>query len=129
MSELLLRVDPSLPLPVYEQIRSQIARLAASGQLVAGTRLPTIRQLASDLGLAKGTIERAYVLLETDGVVVTRGRSGTFVVGRPEPGRRAARNPVALLEAADTLAVVARQLGVTDDDALAALQQALARLR
>ena len=66
---MLLRVDADLPLPVYEQIRVQVARLAVSGQTAAGTRLPTIRQLASDLGLSKGTVERAYELLEGDGVV------------------------------------------------------------
>ncbi len=126
---MLLRVDPDLPLPVYEQIRSQIARLAASGGLPRGTRLPTIRQLASDLGLAKGTVERAYVLLESDGVVASRGRSGTIVVGSPPVGSAASAASAAdLRDAAETMAVTVRQLGVTDDDALAALRAALARL-
>lgn len=126
---MLLRVDPSLPLPVYEQIRSQLARLSASGELAAGTRLPTIRQLASDLGLAKGTVERAYLLLEAEGVVNCRGRSGTFLAARSV---RTASEPADLRreldEAADALAVMARQLGIGDDDAVAALRCALIRL-
>ena len=127
---MLLRVDPSLPLPVYEQIRSQLARLSASGQLAVGTRLPTIRQLASDLGIAKGTVERAYVLLEADGVVECRGRAGTVLAARPtasaedQAGRRRQ-----LEEAAGALAVMVRQLGLDDEDGVVALRRALARLR
>lgn len=125
---MLLRVDPALPLPVYEQIRSQVARLVASGQLGRGARLPTIRQLAADLGLAKGTVERAYVQLEADGVVASRGRSGTVVVGSPPTGSASAAAAAELREAAEAMAVSVRQLGVTDDDAVAALRSALARL-
>ena len=122
-----LRVDPALPLPVYEQIRMQVARLAASGQTAAGTRLPTIRQLASDLGISKGTVERAYELLEADGVVEGRGRAGTVVRARA----RQAVGPdlTDLHHAADALAVVARQLGVADPTVQQALADALARLR
>lgn len=127
---MLLRVDPSLPLPVYEQIRSQVARLAASGQGPADGRLPTVRQLASDLGLSKGTVERAYLLLEADGVVEGRGRAGTFLRLRPGAGG-AARGPdlTDLHQAADALAVVARQLGVTDQAATEAVRSALDRYR
>ena len=56
-----------------------MARRAASGDLPAGTRLPTVRALAADLGLAANTVARAYRELESDGVVVTEGRRGTFV--------------------------------------------------
>lgn len=125
---MLLRVDADLPLPVYEQIRTQVARLAVSGQTAAGTRLPTIRQLASDLGLSKGTVERAYELLKDDGVVERRGRAGTFLSVRPTSGA-AAHGLVDLDEAADAFAVIVRQLGVEEADALDALARALDRLR
>ena len=72
-------VDPSSVVPPYEQVRVQLAARAASGELPAGTRLPTVRQLALDLGLAANTVARAYRALETDGVIVTEGRRGTFV--------------------------------------------------
>lgn len=122
---MLLRVDPALPLPVYEQIRVQVARLAVSGQTAAGTRLPTIRQLASDLGLSKGTVERAYELLEADGVVESRGRAGTFLRSRSvEKGP----NLADLDSAADALAVVVRQLGVDEAAAQSALARAFDRL-
>ena len=126
---MLLRVDPALPMPVYEQIRAQVARLAVSGQTVAGTRLPTIRQLASDLGLSKGTIERAYELLEADGVVESRGRAGTFVRPRPAATPSAPPDLTDLHHAAEALAVIVRQLGVDEADAQQSLRQALDRLR
>lgn len=125
---MLLRVDPDLPLPAYEQIRVQVARLAVSGQTAAGTRLPTIRQLASDLGLSKGTVERAYELLEADGVVESRGRAGTFLRVRPAGRGSAVRDLADLHEAADALAVIVRQLGVDDTTAQDALARALDRL-
>lgn len=124
-----LRVDPGHPLPVYEQIRVQVARLAVSGQTAAGTRLPTIRQLASDLGLSKGTVERAYELLESDGVVESRGRAGTFLRVRPTGRASAILDLTDLHEAADALAVIVRQLGIEDTDAQDALARALDRLR
>jgi GntR family transcriptional regulator len=76
---MILRIEPEGHIPPYEQIRSQIATMAASGVLPAGARLPAIRQLASDLGLASGTVARAYRELEQAGVIATRGRHGTFV--------------------------------------------------
>ena len=71
--------DPSLPEPPFEQLRAQVARRAASGELPAGTKLPTVRALATELGLAANTVARAYRELEADGVVVTEGRRGTFI--------------------------------------------------
>jgi DNA-binding transcriptional regulator YhcF (GntR family) len=50
-----------------------------TGELSPGTKLPTVRQLAADLGLAVNTVARAYRELEADALVVTRGRRGTFV--------------------------------------------------
>ena len=76
---MILHVDPNAAMPVYEQIRSQIERMVASGALTTGVQLPTIRQLAADLGLAKGTVERAFQLLESEDIIETRGRAGTFV--------------------------------------------------
>lgn len=74
-----LTIDATSPVPPFEQLRTRISGLAASGELPAGTRLATVRQLASDLGLAANTVARAYRELEADGVVATHGRRGTFV--------------------------------------------------
>ena len=74
-----LRIDATSSVPPYEQLRTQVAPQVADGRLPAGTRLPTVRQLAAELGVAANTVARAYRELEADGVVVTHGRRGTFV--------------------------------------------------
>jgi DNA-binding transcriptional regulator YhcF (GntR family) len=123
---MIVRVDPSSPVPPYEQIRMQISTMAASGVLDVGMRLPTIRQLAKDLAVAGGTVARAYRELESDGIIVTRGRSGSFIA---EPPRVASGVPTsALREAAHAFAVRARQLGADPDGALELAREALASL-
>ncbi|WP_370200552.1 GntR family transcriptional regulator [Aeromicrobium sp.] len=74
-------VDQASQEPPFEQVRRQLAAAAADGSLPAGHRLPTVRALAADLGLAINTVARAYRELEADGVVETQGRRGTFVTG------------------------------------------------
>jgi len=114
---MILRVDPSDSTPVYEQIRAQLLTMISTGSLEPGVQLPTMRQLASDLGLAKGTVSKAYDALLRDGAIVSRGRHGTCVANRPRalrPTERAAR----LDAAANTLALAAIQLGVNPDEAI-----------
>lgn len=78
----LLHIDPTGDESPYEQVRRQIAEAAAAGLLAPGHRLPTVRALASDLGIAVNTVARAYKELEADGVVETHGRGGTLVATR-----------------------------------------------
>ena len=78
-SELKIAIDLASGVPPYEQIRSQIMGHVAAENLSVGDRLPPIRTLASDLGLAAGTVARAYRELELAGVVTTRRRAGTVI--------------------------------------------------
>ena len=103
-------LDPSSSIPPFEQLRAQLAARAASGDLPAGTRLPTVRALAADLGLAANTVAKAYRALETDGVVATEGRRGTFVA--PQHDSPAAD------EAATSYVVAARRAGLTLPEAV-----------
>ncbi|WP_338087939.1 GntR family transcriptional regulator [Nocardioides lijunqiniae] len=98
-------MDPSTPEPPFEQLRGHIAAQAASGELAAGTRLPTVRGLATKLNLAVNTVARAYRELEADGVVVTEGRRGTFIAAPAAPADVEA--------AAAVLAATARRSGVS----------------
>ena len=123
---MIIEVDPGDPTPVYEQIRAQVVRMVVSGTLASGTRLPTIRQLASDLGLAKGTVAKAYETLLRDGTVVSAGRLGTLVAPTARPDDAARDDGVQ--RAARTFAVSLRQLGVDRATALAALDAALEEL-
>lgn len=119
---MILHVDPLSAVPPYEQIRQQVKVLVAGRSLPPGTRLPPIRQLANDLGLAGGTVARAYRELESDGIVRTRGRHGTIVAQEPAQESPA---PV-LLDAARRYATEATQSGASLDDALVAVQVAFA---
>ena len=120
--------------PPYEQIRTQIASLVAVGALPAGTRLPTVRSLASDLGIAAGTVARAYRELEQAGVIVTGRRRGTVVAGTAGPppsgtpggaeSSPPAPGPEAALVAAVDRCIEAGRAAGLDDAALVALVQA-----
>lgn len=119
----MLTVDPGSAVPPYEQIRSQIEAMVATGTLAPGDRLPSIRQLAHDLGLAGGTVARAYTELEQAGLVVSRRRTGTVVAdGVVQPVAERRRR---LAEAAEQYARTAALLGVAGDDAQDAVRRAL----
>jgi DNA-binding transcriptional regulator YhcF (GntR family) len=109
-------LDPGSAVPPYEQLRAQLASRAASGELPAGTRLPTVRALADELHLAVNTVAKAYRALESDGVVATEGRRGTFVASAPAGA--AAR------DAAAAYAASARRQGLTLPEAVRLLEQA-----
>jgi GntR family transcriptional regulator len=70
--------------PLFEQLRLNIIERADNGTLAPGTKLPAVRSLASELGVAPHTVARAYKELEAAGVVATRGRNGTVVCARDE---------------------------------------------
>ncbi|MDO8106348.1 GntR family transcriptional regulator [Isoptericola sp. b441] len=122
---MIVQVDPGSPVPVFEQLRAQIERLIVSGQLAVGSTLPPIRHLATDLGLARGTVNKVYEALARDGLVQTAGRHGTVVRGGSGRVRPPARTD--LDAAADTLALVARQLGTPAAEVHEAVERALGR--
>ena len=111
-----ITVDHDSPTPPYEQVREQIRSRVDAGSLAPGTKLPTVRGLASDLGLAANTIARAYRELEGLGVIETRGRAGSVVTGAGTD--RAAR------EAAHEFVEKLRALGVEQTEALALVRRA-----
>ena len=112
-----VRIDDGLPEPPYDQLKSRITEQVDSGVLAPGEKLPTVRALAGDLGLAPNTVARAYRELESLGVLSTRGRTGTFVAG--DHVDRAAR------EAAAAYADRVRALGVGAAEALVLVERAL----
>lgn len=117
-----IAVDVASPTPPYEQIRSQIAGHVRSGLLADGARLPTIRALAADLGVAPGTVARAYTELEAAGLVASRRRTGTVVTGAaaaPAPAEQRVRALAA------ELARTAQADGVDPEAVLAAVRAAL----
>jgi DNA-binding transcriptional regulator YhcF (GntR family) len=118
-----IRLDASSSTPLSAQLRDGLAAEIASGRLLPGDRVSTVRELAARLGLAPNTVARAYRELEAAGLLVGRGRHGTFVAERlPERPTRAAKE---LERAATAYARRARQLGTSRLDALAAVRRAL----
>ncbi|MFD7612929.1 GntR family transcriptional regulator [Streptomyces sp. NPDC059828] len=117
-------VDQASPVPPYEQLRGQLADLIAVGRLGHGDRLPSVRQLASELGVANNTVVRAYRELETAGLVGSRRGSGTRVIA--PPATTGVREKLA--EYAHRYVTAARQLDAGDEEALAAIRHALASL-
>jgi GntR family transcriptional regulator len=121
---LALRVDAQDPTPPYEQLHRQLATAIAFGALAPGTRLPSVRQLAADLGVAAGTVMRAYSELESGGLVTTRRGGGTTVATAP-PALSPEERRRSLASYAATFVAQVRLLGVTDKTVAEAVQQAL----
>jgi len=111
-----IRIDAASPESPFAQLRDQIRGQVLSGELEPGTRLPTVRGLATDLGLATNTVARAYRELEGLGMIETRGRAGSFVSG--EGVERAAR------EATHAYVEQLRSLGVERERAIALVRRA-----
>lgn len=104
----LLAIDAGSSTPPFEQLRTQLLAQISAGELPAGARLPTVRRLADDLGLAPNTVARAYRELEQAGAIETRGRHGSFVPLSADPHTRAAE------EAAAAFVARLRALGIAE---------------
>ena len=78
-----LSIDSRSGLGIAAQIRAHIAFLVADGELASGERLPSVRDLAAQLGVNVNTIRAAYAELERDGLVRTRHGVGTVVLDAP----------------------------------------------
>jgi DNA-binding transcriptional regulator YhcF (GntR family) len=116
-------IDPESTTPPYEQLRRQLAYQIRSGALSVDDRLPTVRQLASDLGLAKNTIVRAFRELEQSGLVAGAGRRGTIVLAR---GDGPADRQMLLNEAASRLYSEVASLRPTLEEVVSAIKTTMA---
>ena len=76
---MMIIIDHSSRIPIYEQIKTQIIALINTGVLAPGDKLPSLRALASDLSLNFNTIKKVFALLEADGVIESRQGAGFFV--------------------------------------------------
>lgn len=120
---MIVRLDPASPGTPARQLVTQIAAAIRNEELTPGMRLPTIRSLAADLGLAPGTVARAYADLEREGWVHAQGRRGTIVAEL-----RSDHTEDALARAAETLASIASTVPGGAALAHRSLDVALARI-
>jgi GntR family transcriptional regulator len=125
VSEPLLVLDPRAPEPPSDQIAEQLRLQVAAGHLPAGAALPSVRQLARDLGVAPNTIVRAYNELERQGWVVASARRGVAVAEVPAAARRAERRRE-IERAVASLLVTAGRLGVAGSELRSELDRQLA---
>lgn len=116
-------LNPNSGIPVYQQLREQVRRMVLSGQLRAGTELPSVRELAAAHALNPMTISKAYSLLEAEGLLERhRGKPMTVT----ERGRPALKPPAqirALQPQLEQLVIAARQLKVGETELVRALRK------
>src|SRR5665213_2286549 len=118
-----LSIDSTSAAPPFEQVRDQLMRAIDIGELKPEDQLPTVRKLAADLGLAANTVARAYRELELAGIIVTRGRHGTFVAGSlPAKKEAGVRSAAAFVQRM-------RELGIGDAETLAIIRNEIDRHR
>lgn len=111
-------IDHDSAVPPYEQLRLQILTGVTSGEMVVGTKLPTVRAMAGSLELAVNTVAKAYRELEKSGTIETRGRRGSFIAASGGTDAKARAE-------ADRFAASMHDLGVDDRTALKLAEAAL----
>ncbi|MDQ2687766.1 MAG: GntR family transcriptional regulator [Armatimonadota bacterium] len=125
---MLFRLDLESGVPLYQQVVEQVRRMIASGTILPGDRLPTVRELAAELVVNPNTVAHAYQMLEQAGVVETRRGQGTFACApsvrmTPQQGRE---QVAALL---DRALAEASLLNVSAEDVLAVWRERLEEWR
>ncbi|MBL1224853.1 GntR family transcriptional regulator [Enterococcus sp. BWR-S5] len=81
---MLMEIDMKSDVPIYQQIRNQIVLGIAGGKLVSNESLPSVRQLADEIGVNMMTVSKAYSALKLEGYIVTDRRNGTKIAEFPE---------------------------------------------
>jgi GntR family transcriptional regulator len=118
-------VDPHTGVPIYLQLIEQVKRSVALGVLAAGERLPTVKQLATDLTINPNTVARAYRELERDGVIETNVGRGSFVSTNGAGDRAAAALTHVASSAVDTAVREAKSMGLRRNQVRELFHQAL----
>ncbi len=114
-----LRLATDDPSPVYQQLVDQLRLLVTTGELPPGSRLPSARHLAANLGVNRNTALRAYMVLAREGVFQGRRGGGTVVIGPARETRLGMRMPPQLAEQIGQLVATSSELGVKTGDLIA----------
>lgn len=127
MNRLLLSVDPDLDMAPFQQIADQLREFVERGDLHPGDALPTVRQLAIDLGVAPNTVARAYTDLQDAGWLTSDGRRGTRVA-RSIPAEDVKRRAAVLRGDVDALVSNLRRRGYSKNEIRTALERSAANI-
>lgn len=102
--EKIFKINPTLDVPLYQQLVDTIRAAVKKGELTAGQQLPTVQEMTDLLGIARGTVKRAYDELERGGILEKVQGRGTFVCYQPaDSGSRKERAMVAIDDMLDQL--------------------------
>jgi DNA-binding transcriptional regulator YhcF (GntR family) len=112
-------IDAGSTTPPFEQLRRQVLDAVDTGILAPGDKLPTVRDLAKELGISPDAVARAYRALGRDAIIETRGRHGSFVSAVGDPAHKQVQ--LAAVAYADRVA----SLGLDADEALSIVTAAL----
>lgn len=82
------RIDYKSGLPIYEQLYRSVIRMAAAGAFDETGQLPSVRSVAQELGVNPNTVQKAYALLERDGVICSLPGKGSFLTGGQDAAKR-----------------------------------------
>ena len=117
-------INTNDPHPVFAQLIFQIKQAVQNGDLNAGSALPSIRQLANDLGLNHNTVAKAYRILERDSVIETKGYRGTFIHPEAKINSTVDLNQWVISKLSETIKAL-RDAGATDSEIRIAFGQAM----
>ena len=123
----MIRVDAASFVPIYEQIKQEIGRLAATGRLKAGDPLPSIRDLAAEIIVNPNTVARAYRELEQEGIIATQKGRGSVVAERARPDAERVRR-AHLGRVMDEAVAEARRFDLDDDAIRGLVEERLRRV-
>ena len=123
-----LKIDLHSGVPVYRQLIDQVRAGIASGSLIAGDQLPTVRQLAVDLAINPNTVMRAYRELELGGLLETHQGTGTFIANK-KVEKNSAERERQLNQMAGEVAARAGAAGFTLEDLIDRLRDLLPKRR
>jgi GntR family transcriptional regulator len=118
-------LNPHSSVPIYQQLIEQVRRMVAGGQLVPGSELPSVREMAREYTVHPMTISKAYSLLESEGILERhRGKPMRIAALKKNQATVAARLKQ-IEPQLDALALSARQLELSSEDVLAQLSKKL----
>ena len=115
----MFQIDAGSRQPIYEQLMLEIIRLKALDVLQPDTQLPSVRSLATQLGINPNTVQKAYQILETKGILYSISGKGSFISGSSQAEAKLREEAQAKLQSALTEAAAA---GVTKGQALALIE-------
>ncbi len=124
---MILRIDPSSPEPLFQQLVNCVKSAVATGRMRPGDKLPSVRELARELVVNPNTVARAFQVLDAEGVTYSRRGSGTFVA-EPRPTLRKDEGLRRYRAALDALLADALHMGLDAHDMWGGFEESLAEL-